>query len=168
MSLEGVEIALIKQDIRNDKYNNSNSNSSKDDEDSISPLAFHPAKPITGGMIVSAMRMGIRSALLSRPVRLVEGHLRLTLHSSLSGLGPLYAILSKRRGRVLSDTMVDGTDLISIVATIPQIESFGLGPELLEKSSGQVTAPELVFSHCEVLDKDPFWIPISLEIMVRL
>ena len=74
MSLEGVEIALIKQDIRNDKYNNSNSNSSKDDEDSISPLAFHPAKPITGGMIVSAMRMGIRSALLSRPVRLVEGH----------------------------------------------------------------------------------------------
>lgn len=53
--------------------------------------------------------------------------------------------------------------MISIVATIPQIESFGLGPELLEKSSGQVTAPELVFSHWEVLDKDPFWIPTSLE-----
>jgi ribosome assembly protein 1 len=59
--------------------------------------------------------------------------------------------------------MVDGTDLISIVATVPQAESFRLAPELLEKSSGDVTAPELVFSHWEVLPEDPFWIPTSLE-----
>ena len=73
----------------------------------------------SGGMVAAALKTGIRSALLSRPARLMEGHLRLTLHSSLTGLGPLYAILSKRRGKVLSDTMVEGTDLISIVATIP-------------------------------------------------
>lgn len=117
----------------------------------------------SGGMIVAALRTGIRSALLSRPVRLMEGTLKLTLHSSLTGLGPLYAILSKRRGRVLSDTMVDGTDLIAIEAVIPQIESFGLTPELMQKSSGEVTAPELIFSHWEILDEDPFWIPTSLE-----
>ena len=52
---------------------------------------------------------------------------------------PTYAILSKRLGKVISDTMVEGTDLISIVATIPQSESFGLTPELLEKSSGEVS-----------------------------
>ena len=114
-------------------------------------------------MVVAALRTGIRSAILTRPVRLVEGHLRLTLHSSLTGLGPLYAILSKRRGRVISDTMVEGTDLISITATLPQIESFGLAPELMEKSSGDVTAPELVFSHWAVFEEDPFWIPTSLE-----
>ena len=60
----------------------------------------------------------------TRPARLVESHLRLTLHSSLAGLGPLHAILSKRRGKVVTDTMVDGTDLIRITATIPQAESF--------------------------------------------
>lgn len=117
----------------------------------------------SGGMIVAALRTGIRSALLSRPVRLMEGTLKLTLHSSLTGLGPLYAILSKRRGKVLSDTMVEGTDLIAIEAVIPQIESFGLTPELMQKSSGEVTAPELIFSHWEILDEDPFWIPTSLE-----
>ena len=96
-------------------------------------------------------------------MRLLEGHLRLTLHSNLSGLGPLYTVLSRRRGKVVSDNMVDGTDLLMIAATIPQVESFGLAPELLKKSSGEVTAPELVFSHWEMLDQDPFWIPTSLE-----
>jgi ribosome assembly protein 1 len=94
---------------------------------------------------------------------LIEGHLLLTLHSSLTGLGPLYAILSRRRGKVVRDDMVDGTDLIMITATLPQTESFGLAPELFQKSSGQVTAPELIFSHWEKLEEDPFWIPTSLE-----
>ena len=39
----------------------------------------------------------------------------------------------------------------------------GLAPELMKKSSGEVTAPELVFSHWEVLDEDPFWIPTTEE-----
>ena len=98
----------------------------------------------------------------------------------------------------MTDTMVDGTDLIQINATIPQAESFvsstsvlelllhklfaynshafhkikrcntfknsqGLAPELLKKSSGEVTAPDLVFSHWEILDEDPFWIPTTEE-----
>eukprot|EP00816_Leptocylindrus_hargravesii_P002030 CAMPEP_0196816310 /NCGR_PEP_ID=MMETSP1362-20130617/54604_1 /TAXON_ID=163516 /ORGANISM="Leptocylindrus danicus, Strain CCMP1856" /LENGTH=116 /DNA_ID=CAMNT_0042193581 /DNA_START=63 /DNA_END=413 /DNA_ORIENTATION=+ len=59
--------------------------------------------------------------------------------------------------------MVDGTDLLLIEALLPQAEAFGLTQELLLKSSGEVTAPEMVFSHYEVLDEDPFWIPSSLE-----
>jgi len=121
------------------------------------------AKEITGGMTVAALRQGIRCCLLTRPARLVEGHLRLTLHSSLSGLGSLHAVLSKRRGKVITDDMVDGTDLIQVTATIPQAESFGLAPELLKKSSGEVTAPELVFSHFDFLDEDPFWVPQTQE-----
>lgn len=120
-----------------------------------------PAKDLSGGMVVAALRSGIRCALLSRPARIVEGHLKLTLHSSLAGLGPLHAVLSKRRGRVITDAMVDGTDLIQVTATIPQAESFGLAPELLKKSSGEVTAPQLVFSHWEVLEEDPFWVPTT-------
>jgi ribosome assembly protein 1 len=59
--------------------------------------------------------------------------------------------------------MVDGTDLLQITAIIPHAESFGLAPELFRQSSGEVTAPELIFSHWEKLDQDPFWIPTSLE-----
>ena len=97
----------------------------------------------------------------TKPAWLVEGQLKLTLHSSLAGLGSLYAVLSKRRGRVLSYTMLDGTDLIRITAALHQAESFCLSPELPKKSSSEVTAPELVFSHWQVLDVDPFWIPTS-------
>mmetsp|Transcript_11106 Transcript_11106/g.13381 ORF Transcript_11106/g.13381 Transcript_11106/m.13381 type:complete len:148 (-) Transcript_11106:66-509(-) len=93
----------------------------------------------------------------------MEGHLRLTLHSSLTGIGSLYTVLSKRRGKVLTDDMVEGTDLLLITATIPQAESFRLTTELLRQSSGEVTAPELVFDHWEVLEEDPFWIPTTLE-----
>jgi len=110
---------------------------------------------------VSAIRQGIRCSMLTRPARIVEAHFRLTLHSSLAGLGPLYDVLNKRRGKVVSDTMVDGTDLIMITANLPQQEAFGLGSELLKKTSGEVTAPELVFSHFEVLKEDPFWAPTT-------
>jgi len=144
--LESVEIAVTKRPSESDN-----------------PKQYRAAKDITGGIVVAALRSGIRCALLTRPARLVEGHLRLTLHSSLAGLGSLHAVLSKRRGKVVTDTMVDGTDLIRITATIPQAESFGLAPELLKKSSGEVTAPELVFSRWEVLDEDPFWIPTTEE-----
>jgi ribosome assembly protein 1 len=140
--LEGVEIAVVK---------------------SRSGSTYQPAKPMSGGMVVAALRSGIRCGLLTRPVRLTEGHLRLTLHSSLAGLGALYNVLSKRRGKVLDDSMVDGTDLLMITAQIPQAEAFGLAPELFGKTSGEVTAPEMIFSHWERLDADPFWIPTSLE-----
>lgn len=132
-------------------------------EIALDAAALKSTKPVGGGMVVAALRSGIRCALLSRPARLVEGQLRLTLHSSFTGLGPLHAVLSKRRGKVLTDTMVDGTDLIRITASIPQAESFHLAPELLRESSGEVTAPELLFSHWELLEEDPFWIPTSLE-----
>jgi ribosome assembly protein 1 len=140
--LEGVEVAVTRTDDCS---------------------TFKSSKVIAGGMVVSSLRSGIRSALLSRPARLMEGHLRLTLHSSLAGLGSLYQVLSKRRGRVIEDTMVDGTDLLMITALIPQAEVFGLTPELFAKTSGEVTAPEMLFSHWERLDVDPFWIPSSEE-----
>ena len=93
----------------------------------------------------------------------MESHLKLTLNSSLAGLGSLYSVLSKRRGKVLEDSMVDGTDLLLITATLPHAESFGLAPELFRKSSGEVAAPELIFSHWARFDEDPFWIPTYLE-----
>jgi ribosome assembly protein 1 len=141
--LEGLEVAL--------KENQNTEN------------GYKTANLLSGGMVAATLRIGIRSALLSRPARLVESHLKLTLNSSLAGLGPLYSVLSKRRGKVLEDSMVDGTDLLLISASLPHAESFGLAPELFRTSSGEVTAPELIFSHWEILDQDPFWIPTSLE-----
>ena len=112
---------------------------------------------------MAAMRPGIRCALLTRPARLMEGMLRLTVHSSLAALGGLYKVLSQRRGKVVEDAMVDGTDLIKITAFVPQAESFGLAPQMFRETSGEVTFPSLVFSHWQQLEVDPFWIPTTEE-----
>jgi ribosome assembly protein 1 len=155
--LEGVEVAVVAA-----TKTRAAGESLESAEGEEGP-SYAPSKPLQGGMVVSAVRSGIRCALLTRPARLVEGILRLTLHSSLSGLGSLYGVLSKRRGRVAHDSTVDGTDLLLIEALIPAAEAFGLAPELFGRTSGEVTAPEMVFSHWERLDVDPFWIPTSLE-----
>ena len=109
------------------------------------------------------LRSGVRCMLLTRPVWLTKAVLRLTLHTSLAGLRPLHTVLSKQRGRVVSDDVVEGADLLAVVAHVPQAKTFWLGSELLEKSSGEAAAPKLVFSHRAVLDEDPFWISTSLE-----
>ena len=121
------------------------------------------SKGFTGGPIMSAVKAGIRCSLLTRPARLIEGYLKLTLHSTLTGLGSLYSVLGRRRGKVLEDTMIEGTDLLLITALVPQAEAFGLAPELFGKTSGTVTAPEMNFSHWARLDVDPFWVPTSEE-----
>ena len=59
--------------------------------------------------------------------------------------------------------MLDGTDLLLITTLVPQAEAFGLAPDLLRKTSGEVSAPEMLFSHWERLDVDPFWVPTSNE-----
>jgi ribosome assembly protein 1 len=153
--LEGVEVAV--------KTSGEGDMVKAIEHDGSGAIEWTSVKPLSGGMVVSSIRTGIRCALLTRPSRLVEGVFKLTLHSSVSGLGSLYAVLSKRRGKVIEDSVVDGTDLLLIEAMLPAAEAFGLAPELFGKTSGEVTAPEMVWSHWERLDADPFWIPTSLD-----
>ena len=92
--------------------------------------------------------------------RLMEAYFQCSLHclADLAGeqLGKLYSVVSKRRGRVVNETTVDGTSLFQIDALLPVVEAFGLADELRKKTSGAASSPQLVFSHWETLDVDPF------------
>jgi len=74
-------------------------------------------------------------------------------------LGRLYGVLSKRRGRVIREDILEGTDLFMIKALLPVAESFGFATELLKKTSGAATSPQLFFSHWERMEVNPFWRP---------
>ena len=105
-------------------------------------------------------------------------------------LGRLYGVLSKRRGRVIEEDIIEGTDLFIIKALLPVAESFGFSSEviisvaallsggsppvlwltflpkteqLLKKTSGAATSPQLAFSHWERMEVDPFWRPQNEE-----
>lgn len=72
-------------------------------------------------------------------------------------------VLSKRRGVVNKEDIIDGTSLFILSAHLPVSESFGFGQELLRKTSGSATAPQLIFSHWNIVNEDPFWKPQTEE-----
>ncbi|CAM9583932.1 unnamed protein product, partial [Ectocarpus fasciculatus] len=53
--------------------------------------------------------------------------------------------------------------LFLLTALLPVAESFGFADELLKKTSGAGTTPQLAFSHWEVMELDPFWRPQTEE-----
>jgi ribosome assembly protein 1 len=68
--------------------------------------------------------------------------------------------------QVLSDEAADGTNLFTVHATLPVIESFGFAAELRTRTSG-LAAPQLVFSHWQVLEEDPFWVSVRRAVAVQ-
>ena len=68
--------------------------------------------------------------------------------------GKLYAVIGKRNGRILGDDLREGTQMFSIEAVIPVIESFGFSESIRKKTSG-LASPQLVFSHWEVSSNIP-------------
>lgn len=85
-----------------------------------------------------------RAAFLSAPVRLVEALFECDLQCDRGQLGKLYAVLSKRRGRVVEEDIIEGTDLFLIKALLPVAESFGFATEVgrTSKQAG-ILGPEL-------------------------
>lgn len=116
----------------------------------------------SGHLLSRATRIACRVALLSSPqARLVEGFVHCDLQCEQQQLGNLYALLSKRRGVVLAEQLVEGTELFLIAALLPVVESLGFSTQLLGKTSGAATAPQLSFSHWGCVSIDPFWRPTT-------
>lgn len=95
-------------------------------------------------------------------VRLAEGmyYCQLQCHVDQhkgETLGKLYSVIWKRRGKVEKEEMVEGTCIFTIDAYIPVVEAFGLADDLRIQTSGAASTPQLVFSHFQVLDINPFF-----------
>jgi ribosome assembly protein 1 len=118
---------------------------------------------IQSGQLIAETKDMLRLAFLTCPVRVVEPIYKCSLQCQQSQLGNLYAVLSKRRGEVFQEDVIEGTDLFILDAHLPVGSSFGFAQELLKKTSGLGTAPQLMFSHWRTHELDPFWRPISEE-----
>jgi ribosome assembly protein 1 len=75
-------------------------------------------------------------------------------------LGRVYDVLTRRRGRVLSESLKEGTPFFTIVSLLPVAESFGFSDEIRKRTSG-AASPQLIFQGFEILDEDPFWVPFT-------
>ncbi|KAJ8668946.1 hypothetical protein QAD02_000205 [Eretmocerus hayati] len=76
--------------------------------------------------------------------------------------GKLYAVFGRRQGRVIGADSAGFGGQFRVLAVLPVPESFQLASELRTQTSG-LAAPQLVFSHWEVIEQDPFWVPSTEE-----
>ncbi|EMP29168.1 Elongation factor Tu GTP-binding domain-containing protein 1 [Chelonia mydas] len=114
------------------------------------------------GQLIATMKEACRYALQVKPQRLMAAMYTCEIMATAEVLGRVYAVLSKREGRVLQEEMKEGTDMFIIKAVLPVAESFGFADEIRKRTSG-LASPQLVFSHWEVISGDPFWVPTTEE-----
>lgn len=114
------------------------------------------------GQLIATMKEACRYALQVKPQRLMAAMYTCDIMATGDVLGRVYAVLSKREGRVLQEEMKEGTDVFIIKAVLPVAESFGFADEIRKRTSG-LASPQLVFSHWEIIPSDPFWVPTTEE-----
>ena len=114
------------------------------------------------GQIVSLSKECCKKAFQLQPQRLKAAMYTCDIQAKAEILGKLYGVLSKRHGRVVKEDMVEGSSTFTITAHLPIIESFNFAQEVRKQTSG-LAQPQLIFSHWETIDIDPFWVPQTEE-----
>ncbi|XP_028407033.1 elongation factor-like GTPase 1 isoform X2 [Dendronephthya gigantea] len=117
---------------------------------------------ILSGQIISAVKDGCRQAFLLQPARLMAAMYSCNIQTPADVLGKMYGVISKRKGRVLGEEMKEGSDVFIVNAVLPVAESFGFTEEIRKRTSG-LARPLLQFTHWEVIDLDPYWVPTTEE-----
>ncbi|DBB16983.1 TPA: hypothetical protein ACH3X3_014090 [Trebouxia sp. C0006] len=114
------------------------------------------------GQVTSTARQAFRRAVLEGGPRLVEAMFLCQVSTASEALSGVYAVLGRRRARVVREEMREGSDLFSIHAYLPAQASFGFANDMRRQSSGAASA-SLMLSHWERLQIDPFFMPVTEE-----
>jgi len=113
------------------------------------------------GQLIAAVREACRGALNSTSPRLVEALYLCEATTTAETLGSTYAVLGRRRAQVLREEMLE-SGLFSVHALLPIASSFKFADELRRSTSGAASA-QLVMSHWQRLETDPFFVPTTFE-----
>eukprot|EP01090_Pellita_catalonica_P001535 TRINITY_DN11293_c0_g1_i1.p1 TRINITY_DN11293_c0_g1~~TRINITY_DN11293_c0_g1_i1.p1 ORF type:complete len:766 (-),score=151.37 TRINITY_DN11293_c0_g1_i1:12-2183(-) len=114
------------------------------------------------GKITSAVKDGCRAAFTAHSVRIVEPMYLCDLQVTMSGLSNAHAVLGKRRAKIVEEYPKPATDYFCVQSHLPVAESFGFCTEIRKSTSGKADA-QLAFSHWQMLDEDPFFVPTTAE-----
>lgn len=117
--------------------------------------------------VTTLAKDAIHKGFLDWSPRLMLAMYSCDIQASAEVLGKVYAVVQKRKGKIVSEEMKDGTLLFTIKAVIPVVEAFGFSEEFRKKTSG-AAIPQLVFSGYEIIDEDPFWVPQTEEELEQL
>jgi ribosome assembly protein 1 len=114
------------------------------------------------GEIIKTVREAIRAGFLDWSPRLLLAMYSCEIQASTEVLGRVYEVLTRRRGRILSEALNEGTPFYTILSLLPVAQSFGFSDEIRKRTAG-LASPQLRFEGFEILDEDPFWEPRTEE-----
>ncbi|KAI5211097.1 hypothetical protein AUEXF2481DRAFT_28777 [Aureobasidium subglaciale EXF-2481] len=114
------------------------------------------------GEVIKSTRDSIRQGFLDWSPRLLLAMYSCEIQASAEVLGRVYAVITRRRGRIISESLLEPSPNFTILALLPVAESFGFSDEIRKRTSG-AASPQLVFEGFEMLDEDPFWVPRTEE-----
>ncbi|GAA6060289.1 hypothetical protein JCM10212_002930 [Sporobolomyces blumeae] len=114
------------------------------------------------GQLISAGQEAFRGGLLDWSPRLQLAMYSCDIQATGEVLGKVYGVVAKRKGRIVSEEMKEGTAFFTVSALLPVVESFGFADEIRTRTSG-AASPQLVFKGYVTLDQDPFWVPTTEE-----
>ncbi|THY96027.1 elongation factor Tu [Aureobasidium pullulans] len=114
------------------------------------------------GEVIKSTRDSIRQGFLDWSPRLMLAMYSCEIQASAEVLGRVYAVITRRRGRIISESLLEPSPNFTILALLPVAESFGFSDEIRKRTSG-AASPQLVFEGFEMLDEDPFWVPRTEE-----
>ena len=112
------------------------------------------------GEVLKTTQRAIHAAFLDWSPRLMLALYTVEIQTTLDVLGRTNDVLTRRRARIVSEAMNEGTPFYSIRAVLPAAESFGFADEMRKRTSG-AAQPQLIFAGFEVLDEDPLWQPFT-------
>lgn len=112
--------------------------------------------------LISATKGAILEVMRRWSPRIMLAMYLCEIQASTEVLGKLYGVITKRRGRVITEELKEGTPFFQVQAEIPVVESIGFSEEIRKRTSGAAN-PQLVFSGFQVLNEDPFWVPTTEE-----
>lgn len=114
------------------------------------------------GEIIRTTRDSIKQGFLDWSPRILLAMYSCEIQASAEVLGRVYTVITRRRGRIVSESLLEPSTNFTILALLPVAESFGFSDEIRQRTSG-FAAPQLVFEGFEMLDEDPFWVPTTEE-----
>ncbi|KAJ9477492.1 Ribosome assembly protein 1 [Pseudozyma hubeiensis] len=127
----------------------------------LTPTSSTTLSSVTGPLM-STFRESCKSALLDWSPRLMLAMYSCDIQASTEVLGKVHAVLAKRRGKIISEEMKEGTSFFTVGSLLPVVESFGFADEIRKRTSG-AASPQLIFKGFELFDLDPFWVPRTEE-----
>ncbi len=118
------------------------------------------------GEVIRTFRDAIKAGFLDWSPRLLLAMYSCEIQASTEVLGKVYEVLTRRKGRILSEALNEGTPFYTIQSLIPVVQSFGFSDEIRKRSAG-LASPQLKFEGFEDPDpakeNDPFWEPRTEE-----